>query len=879
MPGIPTSSGTRETQSRNPFLTTLPRGNEGDMRSAGRTGESSSRITSSGGSPGTTAQSEFHPAAMESQSTFHDANELDTLSASHGSNRPSTDNSDFGDASSFISIPIYDTPLDFDFVHESMPPVSTSGGAPLPLHREVSGLYPHRNGVNTPTAHLPSSSSQRTVKQSTIRDSKPSDAALLTDALANNDVGQPAPARRTTVGDARASRPIATDPYKQPQFKRDTAFSSMDSARPSSRPQTPGSASRPASGMGASRSSATLLSNRSSHRNGQNVSALRADGFRSPTRAEMSEQTRASSATTGTPAPAMATSKSDMLDAPTTSTIKPIKRSKQKKSAATGAAAAAGAGAGAAGLSSVNKPDAPTAGAQASQLASDPPKSIKPAKQAPQHANAVPFGEKPVKHVNPLYEDIATNPKKPWYKRFPWLPWLLGALALAVILGVALGVGLGVGLSNNDDNKNLSQKPNSKDDGQSSDSSGHGGKPASVPKDLKPLPKWNWTSTTNKVFGTNLGGLFLLERWMFEDWMVEVGGPDAWDEYSLSEKLGDKLQEPLRQHIDSWFTEDDMNTLQDAGVNMIRIPLGYWPFLSTKLTNEPYQNASHLEKLSDIMYWSWNRSMYVLIDMHGLPGSQNNDQSSGHNYTSNDNQQISEWYSDANQNYSRQMVDNMLGWLDAHPAKSVVAGITTVNEPKVYSKQSYESALRDFYDFSIERLKPHGIPLVAHHAFVDSPYQHWKSYASNKSPDTFIFDDHPYPAWFQTPEPSDKDKMISSICQYKEDMIDFPVPVLYGEFSAINILNDTQWTTDYLKTQLKVFGWSAGSTFFNFRVNRSENPVLASPYAIGGKYSMLEMLQADSEIGHFPSRNTTMPVIEFTNQLSNSCGDDPQIAW
>ncbi|MCP6182907.1 cellulase family glycosylhydrolase, partial [Klebsiella pneumoniae] len=76
-----------------------------------------------------------------------------------------------------------------------------------------------------------------------------------------------------------------------------------------------------------------------------------------------------------------------------------------------------------------------------------------------------------------------------------------------------------------------------------------------------------------------------------------------------------------------------MNTLQDAGVNMLRIPMGYWPFFSAQEVGEPYQNASHLDKLSEIMYGAWNRSIYVLIDLHGMPGSQNNDQSSGHNRT------------------------------------------------------------------------------------------------------------------------------------------------------------------------------------------------------------------------------------------------------
>ena len=505
--------------------------------------------------------------------------------------------------------------------------------------------------------------------------------------------------------------------------------------------------------------------------------------------------------------------------------------------------------------------------------------------------NASRGGAPPTSYPAHDHADYGEKPVAARSRPFRWLPWLIAAVVAAVVLGVALGVGLGVGLSNDDDSdKNNLATPPDRADSSSPSKDGNGDKDGDEAKGGKsddgprkaplpdPLPAWNWTSTKNKVFGTNLGGLFLLERWMYEDWMVEQGGPDAWDEYSMSKNLGaDKMQSVLRNHLDSWFTEDDMNTLQDAGVNMLRIPMGYWPFFSAQEVGEPYQNASHLDKLSEIMYGAWNRSIYVLIDLHGMPGSQNNDQSSGHNRTNLGN--TIEWYSSKNQKYSRQTVKNLLSWLDSHPAKSVVAGVTTVNEPKINSNDDYDSILRDFYDFSIEQLKPFKIPLIAHHGFVGNPYKYWKSYASDQELGTFIFDDHPYPAWFQNPEPTDKDDMLSRICNFGNKMERFPAPVLMGEFSAISILNSTDWTTDYLSTQLKVFGWSAGSTFFNFRLNETQNPVLSEPFAIGSKYSMLEMLRDNNPTGRFPRRNVSMPVVEWTNSLTSHCGSDPEISW
>ena len=536
------------------------------------------------------------------------------------------------------------------------------------------------------------------------------------------------------------------------------------------------------------------------------------------------------------------------------------------------------------------RPDAAaTSSAQATSSRTAPTPSASTAARA--SGNASRGGAPPTSYPAQDHADYGEKPVAARSRPFRWLPWLIAAVVAAVVLGIALGVGLGVGLSNNNgsDKNNLATPPDRTDssspskDGNSDKNGGEDKGGSSDDRQDKaplpdPLPAWNWTSTENKVFGTNLGGLFLLERWMYEDWMVEQGGPDAWDEYAMSENLGaDKMQSVLRNHLDSWFTEDDMNTLQDAGVNMLRIPIGYWPFFSAQEVGEPYQNASHLDKLSEIMYGAWNRSIYVLIDLHGMPGSQNNDQSSGHNRTSLGN--TIEWYSSKNQEYSRQTVKNLLSWLDSHPAKSVVAGVTTVNEPKINSNDDYDSLLRDFYDFSIEQLRPFKIPLIAHHGFVGNPYKYWKSYAKKQKLGTFIFDDHPYPGWFQNPEPTDKDDMLTHICNFGNKMERFPAPVLMGEFSAISILNSTDWTTDYLSTQLKVFGWSAGSTFFNFRLNKTQNPVLSEPFAIGSKYSMLEMLRDNNPTGRFPRRNVSIPVIEWTNSLTSHCGSDPEISW
>lgn len=443
----------------------------------------------------------------------------------------------------------------------------------------------------------------------------------------------------------------------------------------------------------------------------------------------------------------------------------------------------------------------------------------------------------------------ASGAKSP-RKKALW-PWILAALLVLAALAIALGVGLGVGLGHKNKDSSAASSP--------------------PPPALAELPKWDWLSPTKKAFGVNLGGWLVLERWMYEDWMIQAGGPNAWDEYRMSQQLGDRMTDVLNAHMDSWITESDLDRIQSYGMNMLRVPIGYWPFLSTRVTGEPYRNATQLDHLSNLMHWAWKRGLYIILDLHAMPGSQNNDQSSGHNDTRSATSEYARFYNDANQDYSRQVVTAAIRWLANHPAKSVIAGFTSVNEPRVYNNPKYLEKLRDFYDFSIEKLDMLGIPLVAHHAFVNQPYQAWRSYANDKGASHFILDDHPYPAWFQNPLPDKVQNIIQSVCQYTEDMRDFPTPVLMGEYSPVSILNDSSVTTDLLRTELKVFGRSAGSLFFTYRINASTNPLAGEAEPIALKYSMYDMTLPNNPVAQFPRFDNHTPVVNWTNQLTNSC--------
>jgi glucan 1,3-beta-glucosidase len=117
-----------------------------------------------------------------------------------------------------------------------------------------------------------------------------------------------------------------------------------------------------------------------------------------------------------------------------------------------------------------------------------------------------------------------------------------------------------------------------------------------------------------KVRGVNLGGWLVLEPWITPS-IFEQAGDSAVDEYTLTSILGkDEALSRLSAHWNSWITEDDFRQIAAAGLNHVRIPVGYWAI--TPLDGEPYVQGQ-LSLLDQAITWASTYGIKVLIDLHG----------------------------------------------------------------------------------------------------------------------------------------------------------------------------------------------------------------------------------------------------------------------
>ena len=131
-----------------------------------------------------------------------------------------------------------------------------------------------------------------------------------------------------------------------------------------------------------------------------------------------------------------------------------------------------------------------------------------------------------------------------------------------------------------------------------------------------------------KVRGVNLGGWFVLEPWItpsiFNDW---ADSKTVVDEYTYTQTLGkDAASSQLTNHWNTWITQDDFNQIAAAGLNHVRIPIGYWAV--APLDGDPYVQGQ-LPILDQAITWARGAGLKVMIDLHGAPGSQNGFDNSG----------------------------------------------------------------------------------------------------------------------------------------------------------------------------------------------------------------------------------------------------------
>jgi aryl-phospho-beta-D-glucosidase BglC (GH1 family) len=154
-----------------------------------------------------------------------------------------------------------------------------------------------------------------------------------------------------------------------------------------------------------------------------------------------------------------------------------------------------------------------------------------------------------------------------------------------------------------------------------------------MPEDRE-LSAFNRTTTTNslgkrahalpswKIRGVNLGGWLISEPWMMEGEWSDMGCSGQCSEFDCVNHLGQaQADTAFNAHYARWITPAMIQDIHNAGLNTIRIPIGYWSLRSIVDSSEHYPNMN-LQYLDAVIQKAADLGMFVVIDLHGAPGAQ-----------------------------------------------------------------------------------------------------------------------------------------------------------------------------------------------------------------------------------------------------------------
>ncbi|KAI9818463.1 MAG: exo-1,3-beta-glucanase [Pycnora praestabilis] len=272
--------------------------------------------------------------------------------------------------------------------------------------------------------------------------------------------------------------------------------------------------------------------------------------------------------------------------------------------------------------------------------------------------------------------------------------------------------------------------------------------------------------------GVNVGGWLILEKWMNSD---VFSGNSAVDQYTFDSTSG--AAATLQNHWNTYFTQSDVQTLASAGINALRIPIGFWAYDNS---NTPYIQGAD-EFLEKAIGWAQAAGMKVWVDCHGSPGSQNGFDNSGQ-------QGNVDWQQSDNLNRSISVLQTMAQKYGAQQYAGTVVGLELVNEPISWGNNQLsttEQFASDAYYAVKAAAANQNLMIVMHDAF-EGP-QTWTSFPSKlQSNGRFGVDTHMYQNQVASDNTLTQQQHIAEACGWASQLsqANAQIPTFVGEWST-----------------------------------------------------------------------------------------------
>lgn len=277
-------------------------------------------------------------------------------------------------------------------------------------------------------------------------------------------------------------------------------------------------------------------------------------------------------------------------------------------------------------------------------------------------------------------------------------------------------------------------------------------------------------------------------------------------EIVLVRELGvDEARRRLTEHRDGFITEQDFAWIKDCGFDFVRLPVGYWLFGQT---DDFIDGEIYLKRAFE---WAALYGLGVVLDFHGLQGSQN-----GHDHSG----QVGRvrFYRPRNRRQALRTLEYMCRAYGAHEA---LLGIEVINEPKV---RWFLWPLLDYYRRAIriaERWTRPDVKIIVSDAF--KPLRVARALSRLGIGSRVVLDVHLYQVFGDRYQDMSLDTHVGLVeSEWRELLtnIERYVPVLVGEWSAaLPLVADREHRNhEYYTAQQRLFDQSAWAhSYWSYR--------------------------------------------------------------
>lgn len=305
--------------------------------------------------------------------------------------------------------------------------------------------------------------------------------------------------------------------------------------------------------------------------------------------------------------------------------------------------------------------------------------------------------------------------------------------------------------------------------------------------------------------GVNLGGWFVLERWMTPSLFA---GTSARNEFELS--MTEQGRARIRAHHTSFITKRDLIWLVEQGIEIIRVPIGHW----TLGGDERYVSAE--KRLDWLMETSLSLGLKVLLDLHAAPGAQNRAEHSGSGNTLSDKNSI-KWLNDTVA--QQRTIESLVAVAERYRHLPNVWGIELLNEPAVdISGLKLAWFYRRAYKAMIKAARP-GTRIVFSDGYAPLRLTNC-FWLMKKREFPVVLDVHIYQV-FGDNNKNKRFEQHTAQLKWTKWFLRFlrlQQPVIVGEWSAMLPLKASHdMTKQYIKAQLRSFTGSQAQFFWNYK--------------------------------------------------------------